>query len=79
MSLHGTGISGRWANNNHYEGTHIGGYWDLGLTAYRIVRLCGSEVELRVDVKNILGKQYEIVANYPMPRTAWMVGVKGRF
>ena len=79
MSLHGTGLSGRWANNNHYEGTHIGGYWDLGLTAYRIVRLCGSEVELRVDVKNILGKQYEIVANYPMPRTAWMGGVKGRF
>ena len=28
-------MSKRWANNEHYEGTEVEGYWDMGLTLYR--------------------------------------------
>ncbi len=41
VSLHGQGMSKRWANNEHYDGTEVDGYWDMGLTLYR--QLDGSE------------------------------------
>ncbi len=75
LSLHGAGVSSRWANNNHYEGTGIAGYWDLGLTAYRTFR----RWEVRADVKNLLDKQYEIVGHYPMPGISWQVSLKYSF
>lgn len=75
VSLHGTGMSVRWANNNHYEGTDIDGYWDLGLTAYRTFRIGRSRWEVRGDLRNLLNRQYEIVANYPMPGRNWQVSV----
>ncbi len=75
LSLHGTGMSSRWANNNHYEGTEVDGYWDMGLTAYRT----WGHFELRGDIKNLLDKQYEIVGHYPMPGRSWQVSVKYSF
>lgn len=76
LSLHGQAASGRWATPNHYEGTHIGGYADVGLTAYRNMMVGKTRLQLRADVENILGHQYEIVAHYPMPRTHWRMSVK---
>ncbi len=75
LSLHGSGVSSRWPNNNHYEGTVIAGYWDMGLTAYRTL----GNWELRADLKNIFDKQYEIVAHYPMPGISWQVSLKYSF
>lgn len=75
ISLHGAGMSSRWANNNHYEGTEVGGYWDMGLTAYRTL----GHFELRGDIKNLLDKQYEIVGHYPMPGRSWQVSLKYSF
>ena len=75
LSLHGTGMSSRWTNNNHYEGTEVSGYWDMGLTAYRIL----GRFELRGDIKNLLDKQYEIVGHYPMPGRSWQVSLKYSF
>lgn len=75
LSLHGAGVSRRWANNNHYEGTDIAGYWDMGLTAYRAFH----HWEVRADVKNLLDKQYEIVGHYPMPGISWQVSLKYSF
>ena len=76
LSLHGTGTSGRWATANHYEGTRMAGYWDMGLTAYHVFSWRGREAELRADVTNVLAHQYELVACYPMPRTQWRLGLK---
>lgn len=75
LSLHGAGVSSRWANNNHYEGTDIAGYWEMGVTAYRTYR----NWEVRADVKNLLDKQYEIVGHYPMPGISWQVSLKYSF
>ena len=81
VSLHGQGMSQRWANNEHYEGTEVDGYWDMGLTLYRQLddlRICGKSlrgVKLRMDVKNLLAKQYELVGHYPMPRRSWTLSI----
>ncbi len=81
VSLHGQGMSQRWANNEHYEDTEVDGYWDMGLTIYRKLddlRLCGKSLrgmKIRMDVKNLLAKQYELVAHYPMPRRSWMLSI----
>ncbi len=81
VSLHGQGMSKRWANNEHYEDTAVDGYWDMGLTLYRgldDVRLWGVSlrgVKVRMDVKNLLATQYELVGHYPMPRRSWMLSV----
>lgn len=81
VSLHGQGMSQRWANNEHYEGTEVDGYWDMGLTLYRQLddlRLWGKQlrgVKIRMDVKNLLAKQYELVGHYPMPRRSWTLSI----
>ena len=76
VALHGSGVSSRWANNEHYEGTEIDGYWDMGLTAYRTFLWNQQQLELRLDLKNLFNKQYEIVRFYPMPGRSWQVSVK---
>ncbi len=85
LSLHGEGMSSRWANNNHYEGTEISGFWEMGVTAYRslkgirwgVTRLDGFS--LRLDIKNLLDKQYELVGHYPMPGRSWQCSISYAF
>jgi len=85
VSLHGQGMSKRWANNEHYEGTEVDGYWDMGLTLYRQLdglTLLGKSlrgVKVRMDVKNLLSEQYELVGHYPMPRCSWMLSIGYNF
>lgn len=42
----------------------------MGLTAYRRWHVWRGTLEARADIKNLLNKQYEIVARYPMPGQA---------
>lgn len=79
VSVHGHAVSKRHANNNHYEGTDINGYAELGVTAYRDIRLGAGTLEVRADVKNILDKQYEIVARYPMPGRSYQISINYKF
>ena len=76
LSLHGSGVSSRWANNQHYEGTEIYGYWDTGLTAWHTFCWNGQSLEARFDLKNLFDQQYEIVRLYPMPGRSWQVSLK---
>ena len=76
LSLHGSGVSSRWANNQHYEGTEVDGYWDTGLTVWHAFRWGRQSLEARLDVKNLFDRQYEIVGYYPMPGRSWQVSVK---
>ena len=79
LSIHGEGISSRWTNNEHLEGTLVKGYWEMGATAWKSLRLTKREKEqarapklnLRFDLKNMFNKQYEIVGAYPMPGRNW--------
>ena len=79
ISVHGHGMSHRYTNNEHYDGTRVAGYVEAGLTAYRAWRLGAGTIELRADVKNIFDKQYELVAKYPMPGRSYQVSAKYSF
>ena len=76
LSLHGSGVSSRWTNNQHTDGSEIDGYWDTGLTAYHIFRWGNQSLETRLDLKNFFDTQYEIVHFYPMPGRSWQVSLK---
>lgn len=73
ISFHVSGMSGRYANNEHYDGTEIDGHVEFGLAAYRRVVLGRHRMELRADVRNLFDKQYELVARYPMPGRNYMI------
>lgn len=73
LSFHGTGMTRRYANNEHYPGTGVSGFVDFGLTATRRFAFRGQNVELRADVKNIFDSQYSVVALYPMPGRSYQI------
>lgn len=73
IAVSATGVSQRWANNEHYQGTDMKGYAEFGITAYRDIRAGKTLLSLRLDVKNLLGKQYEVVRFYPMPGRSWLL------
>lgn len=79
VSLHGTSVSSRWPNNNHYEGTLIAGYTDCGATLWRQFRWNRHQLEARFDLKNVFDKHYEIVANYPMPGRNYQISINYKF
>ncbi len=79
LSLHSTGMSSRWTNNNHYPGTSVDGYMELSATAWKTLKWHRQEATLRLDVMNLLNTQYEIVAHYPMPRRNWKISINYKF
>ena len=87
LSIHGEGISSRWTNNEHLEGTLVNGYWEMGTTIWRSFRLTNKkepqtrahELALRFDLKNMFNKQYEIVGAYPMPGRNWQFTIGYQF
>lgn len=79
ITIHGHGMSHRYTNNEHYQGSRVGGYVEMGLTAYRAWKLWKGELEIRADIKNLLDKQYEIVSHYPMPGRSWQASIKYKF
>ncbi|MFZ1236363.1 MAG: TonB-dependent receptor [Prevotella sp.] len=79
LTVHGTGTSNVWSNNEHYAGTQISGYMEWGLMAYHQFKLWGKEISLRGDLDNLFNKQYEIVAGYPMPGIRWKMTLHYQF
>lgn len=79
ITIHGHGMSHRYTNNEHYQGSRVDGYVEMGLTAYRAWKLWSGELEIRADIKNLLDKQYEIVSHYPMPGRSWQASIKYKF
>ncbi len=74
--LHATATSMRYGNNEHYTGTDIEGYQDLGLALSHSFPIGKGRLDLRLDLKNLLDKQYEIVRMYPMPGRSWQATMK---
>ena len=68
--------SDTWTTNEHHAQTRIAGYTELSASLYRSFRLPKGALDVSVTVKNILDKQYFIVARYPMPGRNFIVNVK---
>ncbi len=78
LTVYGEGVSERWGSNEHYDETRIKGYFELGATAWKAFRWGRQRqrsLDIRLDVKNLLDKQYEIVRLYPMPGISWQLTV----
>ena len=60
-------MSRAWATNNHYEGTDMKAYTDVGATLHRSFTVGRQPLSARLDLQNLFNMQYEIVAHYPMP------------
>ena len=76
LVAHGTGASSKYATNSNVASTRIGGYMELGFTAYRNFKIKRHDLEVRADLINALNKRYELVARYPMPGISWNVSIK---
>lgn len=75
VSTHLTTVSERWSTNAHIEGTRVKGYYELGASAYRRFHIGRNMMELRLDLKNLTDKQYEIVGSYPMPGRSYQISL----
>lgn len=79
LSVTGTGVSHRFTSSNNTPNTRIYGYFELGLSAWRDFAIKGHALTLRASVLNLLDKQYEVVARYPMPGRSWQASVRFEF
>lgn len=79
VTLHGTGMSSRSANNEHYEDSNIPGFFDTGITLFRLFKVLKNEITLKGDIKNLFNKQYEIVKAYPMPGISYQFSINYKF
>ena len=75
LASHLTAVSERWTTNDHLDGTRVDGYYELGASAYHRMHVGRGMMELRLDVKNLTDKQYEIVGSYPMPGRSYQVSL----
>ncbi len=73
LTLSGDAMSHRWTTNEHADGTRLAGFAELSLTAFRTITLRHCRLTLRAALHNLLDKQYEFVARYPMPGRSWRV------
>lgn len=79
VTLHGTGMSSRSANNEHYEDSNIPRFFDTGITLFRSFKVLKNEITLKGDIKNLFNKQYEIVKAYPMPGISYQFSINYKF
>lgn len=66
-----TGNSERWTTLEHNEGTCLPGYMEWSASASHEFKWGSHQLRLQLNLQNILDKQYEVVANYPMPGRSW--------
>lgn len=69
-------VSSRWTTMDHSPGTRMGSYglFDLSF-AYR-QQWKKHPFVLQMDLLNVLNRQYEMVAHYPMSGRQWRIGLK---
>lgn len=79
LSVHGTGTSMRYSNNEHYNDSEIEGFLEFGITAYKTFNFHFKELKIRGDIRNIFNKQYELVKAYPMPGINYQISINYNF
>ena len=75
-SVTNSGMDERWTTNEHHNGTRISGYGETSLSLWRTLHVKNVGYTLRASMLNIFDKQYELVANYPMPGRSWKITVQ---
>lgn len=76
VTVHCVETSARYTTNANLPSTRIPGYADFGASIFHTFHFKGHSIEARADMTNLLDKQYEIVARYPMPGRNWSISLK---
>lgn len=79
IGVHLTATSAQYATNSNRPESRIEGWTDVGFTVYRTFAFGHSRLTLRADLLNAFGKEYQIVARYPMPGRNWAVTAQYEF
>ncbi len=66
-----TAVGERFGTNTNIPLSRLAPYWELGASLMHDFRFRRHSLEIRGDLLNILDRQYEIVADYPMPGRSW--------
>lgn len=78
-AIHATGASARYTTNSNLASTRISGYFETGISLSHSFHIRRSDLEIRGDILNLLNKQYQVIARYPMPGRSWMISIKYNF
>ena len=65
----------RYVLGQNITKNRLDGYTDHSVSAYRDFRFRKMTTSLRIEVLNLLNKNYEIVKNFPMPGRSFRVTV----
>ncbi len=76
VAVHGTGCSARYTTNQNLPQTRVSGYFETGISLFRKFDIKNKTIEIKGDILNLLNKQYEIIARYPMPGRSWKLTVE---
>lgn len=74
--VHSNASGARFTTNKNLPYTRIAGYMETGITLFRKFKIKKNSLETRLDAINIFNKQYEIIANYPMPGRSFQITLK---
>ncbi|MDO5447580.1 MAG: TonB-dependent receptor [Prevotellaceae bacterium] len=67
------GMGERWTTNEHSQDTRLAGFMEFSASAFRNFTIKKTDITIRASMMNILDKQYDIVAHYPMPGRSWKI------
>ena len=73
VSVTSDGMTERWTTNEHHTGTRLAGFVEMDLNAYRSFSLRKILLTVKGSILNLLDKQYEMVAHYPLPGRSWRI------
>ena len=79
MAVSGTMVLDRYATHEHTPGTRLKGYFDWGMSFWRMFRMRSIKMEARADLQNMGNRQYELVAGYPMPGRSYRISLNIKF
>lgn len=72
VALTAYGVSRRWTTNEHTDGTSLSSYTEIGATLSRDLHLKGNhKLTASFTLSNLLDRQHEVIAGYPMPGIGW--------
>jgi outer membrane cobalamin receptor len=69
----------RYSNGYNSEEFSMSGYTDHGLSISKSISSRFGVIDLQLEVLNLLGKNYEIVRNYPMPGRSFRINASLNF
>ncbi len=69
-------LSERWTTMEHSDGTRMGSYGQLDAAVTYGSQWKNRPYALQLDCLNLLNRQYELVAHYPMPGRQWRISMK---